>query len=503
MNESSFDVRLREAYNFLSQINKEAYKDVFLLSNQVLSKNPYTNNFLKRFLAREKIAYPSLCCIVSKLLNYYVESAKKFTKYILEFIIYSLSFLNLSFSKESNELILISTFFIVRAIKESSSYEDLYFPGLRSFLEKRNKHYAYLPMFGGAKTITEFRDSLEVLKKEKIPVLSEYQILSLCDVLHVFYFILAYPFHVFRFLNNLRDNTYEIKLLKSEVFNTIDLFTFDSFARYLLGRRIATLPYKSIKVISWYENQVIDKNLYKGLRDVDSRVKVYGAQLFLSNKKEINTIPDENEEAFGLIPDKIIVNGPIFVPQKTRWNYFVGPSLRNAKIFSFLPNSENRENLLVLLPYSKKELKNVLQLVSSLKISTGKIFIKAHPAVSIQEIKGMLPENGVMVEGDIYKLFEITKIVIGSASGTLVEAASLGIPSVLIKDNEKLDFNPFPDYGKGIIWEDASTPEELICHIRRFSNEKDPEKINSVANEYKKMFFCMPTEENIIKAFDL
>ena len=34
----------QRAYDIISSLNKEAYRDIFLLSNQVLSKNPYTKN---------------------------------------------------------------------------------------------------------------------------------------------------------------------------------------------------------------------------------------------------------------------------------------------------------------------------------------------------------------------------------------------------------------------------------------------------------------------------
>ena len=45
--------RIRKAFEFLSSINQTAYKDIYLLSNEVLSKNPLTNNFLSRFLQEE------------------------------------------------------------------------------------------------------------------------------------------------------------------------------------------------------------------------------------------------------------------------------------------------------------------------------------------------------------------------------------------------------------------------------------------------------------------
>ena len=106
----------------------------------------------------------------------------------------------------------------------------------------------------------------------------------------------------------------------------------------------------------------------------------------------------------------------------------------------------------------------------------------------------------------IYKLFETAKIVISAASGTLVEAASLGIPVISIKNPRRFDFdNSLPEYGKGMIWEEAGSPEELLDGIHKLENimNKEPEEVKAIASKYKDMFFSEPTEESIIKAFDL
>jgi len=80
------DKRIKEAYNLISSINKKAYKDVFLLSNQVLSKNPFTNNFLKRYLGNENLQQHPFHIIFLKLLRYYINSLKDFLLYIFKFI---------------------------------------------------------------------------------------------------------------------------------------------------------------------------------------------------------------------------------------------------------------------------------------------------------------------------------------------------------------------------------------------------------------------------------
>lgn len=497
---------IKEAYNLISEANKVAYLDIFLLSNQVLSKNPFTNNFINRFINGEDAGQVSTFDVASKLLFYYINSFKKFSLYLIEFLVYYLHPISFRVSSNQDKLILIDTFFLLNKIKSSNNFSDSYFPGLKDVLDKTSKVYAYLPIFVGSKKFLSLRRVLKILKKQNIPTICEYQLLSMRDILYLFYFIVFYPFHVLGFANGLSTKNHESTLLKSELLYTLDSVTFESFSRYLQGRKIARLPYRNIKVISWYENQVKDKNLYKGLKEYSSKVKIYGAQLFLYSNAILNIITDENEEVFGIIPDKIIVNGPAFIPEKTRINYHVGPSLRYSKIFS-VANSKKRskENILTLLPYIKNDTENILQMISRLKKCSCPIRVKLHPAVSFKEVERLVPSNVVIVKDDICNLFESAKIIIGSASGTLVEAASLGIPVIVVKNNHMPNYNILPEYGKGLIWEEASTVEELSQNITRFESlvDKNSAEVASIANKYKEMFFCNPTEENILKAFDL
>jgi len=134
------------------------------------------------------------------------------------------------------------------------------------------------------------------------------------------------------------------------------------------------------------------------------------------------------------------------------------------------------------------------------------VLIKAHPGMPADRIKGLRPPAARLVEDDIYGLFKEAKVVIGMESGALLEAASLGIPSILIKSAKGFGcYNPFPEYGKGILWEEVDTPEGLMRQIAKVEDNYKaiPGLIQKTADEYRNLFFCEPTEENIGKAFDI
>jgi len=495
----------KKLYDFISELNKKAYRDVFLLSSQVLSKNSLTTKLLNRYLYQNDLEAQSFVSIAIKLLRYYKYSIKEYCHYISKFIRYS--FIGLTFSNPDakKELILIDTFLLTNKLEPSKEYSDSYFPGLEELLKKQNRHYAYLPVFYNLNKELGFTGMLRIIKKSRMPIISEYQLLSSLDLIRILYFILFYPYRLLKFRNRIASDSYEGRLVRYELIDTLADVTFYSFSRYLQGRKIARMPYEKIKVISWYENQVIHKNLYRGLRDSTGKVQIYGAQLFLYSKNVLNIPADENEETSQTVPDRIITNGGELIPKKTKLNYSVGPSLRYSKIFEVEIKPEEQNNILILLPYMYEDAKNLLRIVLDARIDLGGVMIKAHPGTPIEYFQSLLPSDAVITNQDVYSLFKKTRIMIGASSGTLLEAASLGVPVISVRNTRQLDLNPLPERGRGVIWSEVSNADDLRGQIEKLEDElsRNPEKIKKIADSYKEGFFNQPSEQNIKQAFDL
>ena len=499
--------KIRKAYDFLAMVNSEAYKQLYLLSNQVLSKNPYMNDFFKKYIQGKDVADPCVFLILYKLLRYYASSFKNFILYLFGFIKYYFFGSRFDYKTGRNELTLIDSFFNIEKIKRDNSFKDVFFADLTDLLKRLEKDFAYLPSFYDSKIGTDMADIFKIIKKQHLPVVCEYQLLDGIDLLRVFCFIIIYPFSVLRLAYRKTRISFESRILKSELIATLDQVTFNSFARYLLGKKIAGLPYKKMKIISWYENQVVHKNLYKGLRAKDRKVWICGAQLLIYSYNEVYIPADDRESVFDVLPDKILVNGPRFLPKNSRLNYSVGPSLRYCKLLAGEIGKTTRECILIALPYlPKEEVDNFCAIINNaIGQLEEKVLIKVHPALNINAYQKLSSLAAHMTSEDIYELFKVAKIVIGSAGGILVEAVSSGIPAIYLKNNTGIDFNPLPDYGKGIIWDEASSAEELKGCIQKLEMAlvHHTDDINVLAYRCREEFFSQCDEESIRKAFEL
>ena len=299
---------------------------------------------------------PSLKAVIKNVVRYYKDSFRLFWGYAKNKIDWMKARQGFSLDVGTNELVIIDTFFLTNKILKDGKFTELYFDGLNQVLNKQNIVYAYLPVFINCRTRLQFQDTLRLLAKDKIPVLTEYQLLSVADLLRIIIFIIFYPFYVLRLVYAEKENSNISRVIKKDLLNTIGHVTFHSFSRYLQGKKIASLAFKNIKLISWYENQVIDKNLYKGLRSDDSKVKIFGSQHFLWGDSIMYHQCDPSEIKHGIVPDKVLVNGNYYLFEDDRINIDIGPSFRNKKVFDYEINFNERSDLLVALPYFHYEI---------------------------------------------------------------------------------------------------------------------------------------------------
>ena len=496
------DPKISKFLDYFSSINKDAYLNEILLANDVLAKTPPIVNMLEVYFFGREAKKATLFFALKKLLFFYIKSLAWIFLQFTKKIIFLISRQKFPLGNLSDKTVFIDTYFLANQIVKDNSYKESYFPGLTNVMDKLEINYVYVPKIVNADNLLVFFKMLRVLKKEKIPVLTEYQLLNCDDFLQLFRFMIVYPYYIIRLILNLGQK-FEDQLAKFSL-SAFSGLSCATYFRLLYGKKISYLTVPKIKCISWYENQALDKCFYRGLRKTSKEVSIYGAQLFLWAPPVLHHYVDEQEIEFGVVPDQVIVNGSYFWKKGDRVNYQIGPALRYRKLFQCNIDPLKGEDILVLLPYWEHEIRNILKCLQDVPCK-GVIKLKFHPATSLKKFTGLIDRNFQVVEGDLYSHFKAAGIVIGSSTGALVEAASLGIPVINIVNKKQFSYMYFSDFGKGILWDSAATNAELLRLIEKFNYalKNEAEKLAESAVKMRDMFFCEPTEEKIIDAFDL
>tara|TARA_B110000008_G_C16848826_1_gene515937 strand:- start:389 stop:1030 length:642 start_codon:yes stop_codon:yes gene_type:complete len=206
------------------------------------------------------------------------------------------------------------------------------------------------------------------------------------------------------------------------------------------------------------------------------------------------------DEVNGFAPNKVLVNGSHYLLERKKVDYQLGVSLRYQNIFSY-QSQKVGSNIVLLGSYFINETMNMLELVSNI----DSVIFKGHPAIDIDVFQDAIGSNIKVTNKNIYDLFPETALIIGSASGSLAEAVACGVSVIIVAKEYEIKTNPLADMGKGKIWDIAFNMNEVnhkIKHLLEFRNNNANE-IKGISNWYKDNFFIEPSEENIIKTFEL
>jgi hypothetical protein len=501
------DQRVKDLYDYLGRVTQTAYNDDYLLTTPVLSRSPFLKSTLQAFTTNRPAPKLTWFYIVKNIFLYYVKNSGRYFIQLAKHTAHFFSRQKYHIDQNTETQTLIDILFYTKQIIADGNYKCTHFPGIEEVLSKQGKPCAYTTKFFESSNPFRLFNVFKILKKNKRPVLTEFQLLNFVDYCSAIKFLLMYPFHAMKLISQL-GNEPEDDFLVHAIFETLSGPGLLYYFQLLYGRRISQLPVKNVKCISWYENQPREKCFYKGLRAGGEKVDLYGAQLYVWPSNLGSTDPEESEIKFGVVPDKIVVNGPYFLPKQSLINYRVGPSLRSERLFQVQANPADSESILVLMPYFEPEIEYFLKLVNQLEVAQS-ILLKFHPGVDQRKFASRVKQGVQVVRGDLFDFLINSKMVIGMATGTLAEAASLGIPAISIENNEsgrsEFSHSFMPDLGKGIIWDSASNFSEVVDRVNKFNElmAKEPKTIAEMGERYKEIFFCEPTREKIIEAFEL
>lgn len=477
---------------YLKSIKRNSFNTFSMIINPTIINNPFVSKFAFSFYEDKLKKEKKILLFLKNSGYFYIKQLLLFVFFIIGFFIHKIYYKK---QTKYNRTI-IDIFFLLDKINKDNKFSETYLKDLYPNLDRYNIKYTFLARLYGANTnpfkLIKF---FKIINNEHGSFLFEYDLISFIDLIKIFYLILKYPFDTLKLLqkeNTDLDILFNIHLLK-DIKNT----NFECFTRYIFAKRLVK---KDISTIySWSEFQAIERSFNYGIRSENEKIRIVACQLFINYDIYFNTCVDDIDYELLSSPHEVMVNGQHYLQDRKKVKYKKGVSFRYKKLFEF-SGIKNESNILVLGSYIEDDTKNMLESVKML----GNVIFKPHPVSDLKRFD-KLQSNITVSKENIYKLFKETKIVISSTSGTALEAVACGISVIIVTKKDGFVANPLVQEGKGKIWDIAFSKDDITLVYSRLINYRNNNslEVKDISQWYKDNFFIEPTEENIIKAFEL
>ena len=481
-------------HNYIYAIKKNAKWNLNTIINPTLVKNPYASTFPKYYFSKTLQTHKISILFIKNTISFLVKNICLLFSYLIALVLYKLYYKK---QRKNNLENIIDVFGLVNVTNKNSKFRENYLSGIYEIFDKYEKYYAILIRpYQAAKNPFKLIQFFKIINEDSRDFIFEYELLSFYDFIKLFIMILNYPFKTLRLLQ--KEKHLEDKIFNQCLIQDLKHFNFESFTRYILGKKLSKI--KGIKKIySWSEFQVIERSFNYAIRKNCNHIELIGLQGFINYETYFNAYADDIDYIMLSSPHKMFVNGKYYIMNRKRIKYDIGVSFRYQHVFNFTGVKEEK-NILLLGSYIFSDTKYMLD---SIKNFDDVIFVN-HSAVDIKRF-GKLPGNITLSNKNIYKLFKTTKLVVVTASGTGAEAVACGICVIIIASQDNLTANPLVEKGKGKIWDIAFNINEIDDIYKKLIDYRanNQEEIIEIAKWYKNNFFIEPTEESIVRVFEL
>lgn len=489
----------------LAQTAQKAYKHMWLMANPVLARFP-RSGFVRIFASGEEPPETSSYFVAKRV----AQCMRNSLGLVAVFLRQRRAFRQHAATRrpEPNPTVIVDTVLYAHQVLNENELKLVEFPGLLQELIAEGMSPLVAPNIHGTVSPDTARQLGARLSTEACHVLTPFDILGWSDILRLVAFAVSYPFVLLAFITGQSAGGDRVaRLLRHELVDTLPAPVVPAYLRYLFGRRLGQKFPKGFTVISWWENRAGDKMFIAGLRKANAPVNIVGAQLYIFPDNYIGAYLTEAETGHGLAPDRILVNGPYYMPKDCPVPAVVGPSLRYAGLFQLPPASSGQEGgyrtVLVLLGYDPDGIRQALKTISEVRwTSDCRLVIRLHPAYQASDFAAQFPLGAVPADGDLYTCLKRASVVIGAETGAMLEAVACGIPVVNLGVLGDMSLLDMPELGSGEIWFPASTAEEVTKRLAEAQAVPSTKRLD-YALRYRSEFFSKPQPGRLLEPFGL
>jgi len=488
---------------------------------KVISDSPGLNNILislkEKYGARYIIQGPK--GILSKFFFYSKNSAISilcalfaFKSKIIQFH-YSKKTSKLTRSQKKKNLILIDIFVFPGFVTS-----DRYYQGLWDSLDFKQKNRVFfVPTLSMMKN-REFENVYKELRKADRNFLCKEDYLQLSDLL----FGLLHKFRViFIRLNPIKIMGIDFSPLIRENLLSYKGFenALEGILNYRFSKRLKEQSFELSLVIDWWEGQPLDKGWNLGFNTFFPETITKGYFGVVPIPLALQLYPSENEIRNNVVPKKFSMIGRQFRNEmKSRNSKFkleIAPAFRYGRIWgNGVINNQNPKSFKILVACSifLNESIDIVNLVISSIENFDKneiqLFIKSHPTMRIETLKGFIGkkwQDYIYDAEDLDVDPKLPDMLISGISSYCLEAVVSGIPVIVIENMRGLSYDPIPASVPKILWRKCRSSKEITKTIVHFKS-RNHQEINDqrkLSAEIKKEYFEPVTNEGVCRFLEL
>ena len=408
------------------------------------------------------------------------------------------------------KLAIVDTFVHDISLDDHGVFHDIYLPYLYEYLEKNGFQVLIHPVLFGF-SFNYFSIYKRMRQSGTFFIIPE-DYLHLSDYLS----LLGYPFRTWRrkiTAEPFRNFDLSGIINEDEVKGLGDSSSLLAGLIYRLFFRLGRTGMRPQRVISWYENQVIDKALMAAARQAFPQTRLVGAQICLYAYNLLFPFPVQSEVEAGIVPHLLLGMSEHLCKFAQTFTQDLpcrpAAALRYAYIFGERQKvmaAKRGSTVLVLLPHDLPEAAELLEILlmglNRLQ-EDARVLIKCHPNYTPRDLKRAVGEQHWSERFEIYQgiladAIRGAAVVISSTSGTIVEAAALGIPVIFVGRQNALNNNVLEGVETELIME-CFTEKELMAAINKCFNLniQAVEQYKALGERIIKLFFLPVTDDTM------
>ena len=495
-------------YDNLIDLKSESFLNHnYFHSHITFSRNHLIGSEILINLIKKKYPKKKYFHFIQRAILFYLRNIYHFIHWLIYFIYAKLLLKGIKYDECYKNKIFIQTFLNSNSVDRRGNLTDNFFAELYNYLNSKSQGYIIIANI--FEKITNFKKRIKLLKnfkKSKKQILTEFDCLSFVDIVKILVFIISFPLVTLSRKFTLKSRSYLDRLFYYDYINSISNASFLTYVQFLFAKKLKKLiKQKKTKIISWNENQLIHRNFLRGIKN--ENITVYGCQYFLKYPSCRWMYFRDKDKKYNVIPDKILVCGKEYLPEKSKLNYSIGSPFRYRNVYSSIKPKENSKLILVLLPYEQIEAFKIIDFLKKSKLSENYVLhFKIHPSFSdrYEEYKKKFLEKWIILKKNYD--FSDYNVIITKSSGSIIEYIAQGCTLIILTDNEPLELNPLTNtIGYEINYDYVNNPHEIVSVIKKMINKRKSNFIvyqNNV-NTFKLKYFSKITEKSLINDFDI